>query len=277
MMRQLIAAVFGIGVLAASIAHAQPAPERIVVEAVDAIFGARDASGVDRFLSPDYRQHNPLVADGPAALKTLIQQFAQIPNYRYERFRVIADGDLVMVHGRYTGIRPQPLVAFDIFQVKDGKIVQHWDALQAEAPPNPSGRSMVDGATQIESLSATDANRTLVRNAVETILVRKEYDRVGEFISQDAYAQHNPRFPDGAAALVGGLRQLEAAGQPLNYIKIHRVIAQGNFVLTQSEATLGGAPYNVMDLFRVENGRIVEHWDVLQQVPATSLHTNGVF
>lgn len=252
-------------------------PKAIVTEAVDAIFGARDVAAVDRFLSPDYTQHNPLVPDGPEALKALIGQFQAIPNYRYERFRVIADGNLVVIHGRYTGIRPQPLVAFDIFEVEDGKIVEHWDALQAEAPPNPSGRTMIDGSTEILDLERTAANRELVRNAMEAILVRKEFDRVGEFFTDGVYAQHNPQFPDGSAALVGALRQLEAAGQPLNYIKVHRVIAEGNFVLTQSEATLAGAPYNIMDLFRVENGKLVEHWDVLQAIPANPVNSNGVF
>jgi predicted SnoaL-like aldol condensation-catalyzing enzyme len=258
-------------------ASAKETPKQLVTKAVDAIFGARDTAAVDRYLSPGYTQHNPLVPDGPAALKALIQQFKASPTYKYERFRLIADGNLVAVHGRYTGIRPQPLVAFDLFRVKGGKIVEHWDALQAEGPPNPSGRTLVDGPTEVAPGAPTAKNRALVSAAMETIMIQNDFARLGEFFDLTRYAQHNSQFPDGATTLVGGLKQLQAAGRPLIYKKVHRLIAEGDFVLTQSEASFGGAPFNIMDLFQVANGKLVEHWDVLQQLPANPVNTNSPF
>lgn len=277
-MRKMIVSMVAVAALILPQAvSAKDAPKQLVINAVDAIFGARDPAAVDRYLSATYRQHNPLVPDGPAALKALIQQFKASPTYKYERFRVIADGNLVAVHGRYTGIRPQPLVAFDLFLVKGGKIVEHWDALQAEGSPNPSGRTMVDGPTEVTLGAPVEQNRALVSAAMETIMIQNDFTRLGDFFDLTRYAQHNSQFPDGAANLVGGLKQLKAAGRPLIYKKVHRVVAEGDFVLTQSEASLGGAPFNVVDLFQVASGKIVEHWDVLQPLPAKSVNTNSPF
>ena len=75
----------------------------------------------------DSKQHNPVIADGPSAIAKMIPTLAGLT---YEPGMAVADGDLVMVHGRYTGWGPKPMVAVDIFRVEDGKVVEHWDVLQ---------------------------------------------------------------------------------------------------------------------------------------------------
>ena len=67
--------------------------------------------------------------------------------------RLLADGDIGIAHGIYEGFGETPLIAFDIFRVADGKIVEHWDNLQPVAPPNPSGRSQTDGRSVTPSTS----------------------------------------------------------------------------------------------------------------------------
>src|SRR5690242_4273736 len=93
----------------------------IVVEAVGELFADRDPGAVDRWVAEDYRQHSSLAADGPAALRTLVADLP--PGFRYEPARVIAEGNLVALHGVYHGFGPRPLVAFDLFRVDDaGKL-----------------------------------------------------------------------------------------------------------------------------------------------------------
>jgi predicted SnoaL-like aldol condensation-catalyzing enzyme len=86
---------------------------------------------VAEYFGPNYKQHNPLFPDGPAAIVKLIPTLTAL---KYEPGVAVADGDLVMVHGRYRGWGPKPMIAVDIFRVADGKVVEHWDVLQEEVP-----------------------------------------------------------------------------------------------------------------------------------------------
>lgn len=114
----------------------------LVLAVLKGAFIDRDPSVVDRYFSPNYVQHNPSIPNGPSAIQGLIPNLA--PDFRYEPGMAVASGNLVMVHGRYTGWGPNPLVAVDIFRVESGKVVEHWDVMQAEIPASQtvSGNSM---------------------------------------------------------------------------------------------------------------------------------------
>jgi len=115
--------------------------KEIVLEVLQRAFIDRDPTVVDEFFGANYRQHNPRIADGPLAVAKLIPTLTAL---KYEPGMAVAEGDLVMVHGRYTGWGPKPIVAVDIFRVKDGKVVEHWDVLQEEilAADTASGNAM---------------------------------------------------------------------------------------------------------------------------------------
>ena len=117
----------------------------LVLAAITGVFVNRDPTVLDRLFSHDYRQHNPLIPDGTAAIKAVMANLAK--DFKYEPGFVAAEGDLVMVHGRYTGWGPKPMVAVDIFRVADGKVAEHWDVMQEEVPAAQSanGRSMFTG------------------------------------------------------------------------------------------------------------------------------------
>jgi predicted SnoaL-like aldol condensation-catalyzing enzyme len=105
--------------------------KQVALRVLKGAFIERDATVVDRYFSPDYVQHNPVIASGSKAIANLIPTLKDLS---YEIGMVVAEGDLVMVHGRYVGWGPKPLVAVDIFKVKDGKVVEHWDVMQEEVP-----------------------------------------------------------------------------------------------------------------------------------------------
>ena len=248
--------------------------KEIVLTAVGQLFADRDPSAVDRWVAPGYRQHSSLVADGPEPLRQLV---AGLPDgFRYELARVIADADLVALHGTYYGFGPEPLVAFDLFRVEDGKLAEHWDALAPLASDTASGRSQTDGPTQVGDPAATDASRRLVSAFAEKVLVGADYSTLTDYISTETYAQHNPEAADGLDGFGAAAARWAEQGKHLVYDRVHRVLADGQFVLLQSEGAFG-VPVAYYDLFRVEAGRIVEHWDVIAQVPPTLPHHNGLF
>ncbi|MFI7503285.1 nuclear transport factor 2 family protein [Streptomyces sp. NPDC049687] len=93
-------------------------------------FSSKDFTALDRYLHPDCIQHNPFIPPARAGLRQFI---ADLPDAsRYEPGAVIAEGDLVMIHGRYSGSTETPLVVVDIFRFEEGLVVEHWDVLQDE-------------------------------------------------------------------------------------------------------------------------------------------------
>lgn len=108
------------------------ANKALVSEVMDAVFVRRDESVVERHFAKNYIQHNPMFPDGRDVIPSLIGQLSA--GFRYEAGMIVAEGDLVMVHGRYTGFGPKPMVGVDIFRIADGKLVEHWDVLQEEVP-----------------------------------------------------------------------------------------------------------------------------------------------
>src|SRR6202049_1863326 len=118
------------------------ANKALVSQVMDAVFVRRDSSVVERHFAKDYVQHNPSFPNGRDAIPGLIGQLAA--GFRYEAGMIVAEGDLVTIHGRYTGWGPKPMVAVDIFRVVDGKLVEHWDVLQEEvvAANTASGNAM---------------------------------------------------------------------------------------------------------------------------------------
>nr|WSY48927.1 nuclear transport factor 2 family protein [Streptomyces sp. NBC_00886] len=102
----------------------------VVLEFLTTAFSSKDFALLDRHLHPDYVQHNPFIPPAKAGLRGFI---AAMPDTtRYEPGAIIAEGDLVMVHGRYSGGSDTPLLGVDIFRFEDGLVVEHWDVLQDE-------------------------------------------------------------------------------------------------------------------------------------------------
>jgi predicted SnoaL-like aldol condensation-catalyzing enzyme len=212
-----------------------------------------------------YTQHNLAAADGLAGFGALLQALPP-GSARVNTVRVFEDGEYVFTHTEYDFFGPK--IGFDIFRFEGGQIVEHWDNLQ-ETPTtvNPSGHTMTDGPTEATHLDQTAANKALVRSFVDEILVNGRMDRLAGYFDVDRYVQHNPQIGDGLSGLGAALAAMAKQGRTMKYDQVHLVVGEGNFVLVVSEGQLGEHLSSFYDLFRVEGGKIAEHWDTIETIP----------
>jgi predicted SnoaL-like aldol condensation-catalyzing enzyme len=244
------------------------------------IFRNKDMAAVGRHFGESFKQHDPNLTDGLAGMKSFAAEIASSPNADIRIYRTLVDGDFVLLHSRYEGVARYAgsVIAFDLFRFKDGKIVEHWGGQEPEAPPNLSGRSQVDGPTEVLDREKTEANRTLVQTYRETVMVLLRSDRIEEFVDSAHYAQHASKIGDGIARLRERIASVAKEGGQL-HLTPRRFMAEGNFVLVLTEGDIPSGLTALYDLFRVENGKIVEHWDVLTPIPPRDQwkNANGPF
>jgi predicted SnoaL-like aldol condensation-catalyzing enzyme len=110
--------------------------KRLVLDAFDTLFNKRDYARAERFWSPHYIQHSAHIAPGREGLFNLVKTLP--PTLKYESGTIVADGDFVMIHGRFSGFQAVNWIAADILRIEDGILVEHWDVIQNEATEEES-------------------------------------------------------------------------------------------------------------------------------------------
>lgn len=223
-----------------------------------------------------YIQHNPQTEEGGEGLAALFKRLSKT-SPRVNIVRIFSDGDFVFGHTEYDFSTSR--VGFEVFRFEGEQAVEHWDNIQPRKALNPSGHSMVDGPTDVLDLDCTEDNRELVKQFLATILIDGEVDELKRFVAE-AYIEHNSALSDGLPALRQALTVSSAHGKKsICYQKVHRVLAQGNFVLSVCEGLREGVHTSFYDLFRIEKSQIVEHWDTTEKVAPKSewKNDNGKF
>ncbi len=236
-----------------------------------------DQTAVSYINPQKYIQHNLAVGDGLAGFGEVLKQKPE-GGFKAKVIRAFEDGDYVFTHTEYDFFGPK--IGFDVFRFENGLIVEHWDNLINVQPANPSGRTQTDGPTESKDLDKTVANKALVEAFVMDVLVNGKGEKITEYLSTEMYHQHNPAVADGLDGLGAALKYFADNGLVMEYHKVHKVLGEGNFVLTMSEGKFGQGDHTAFyDLFRVEAGKIVEHWDVIETIPPKSewKNDNGKF
>lgn len=283
-MKKLIAIVLtAILLLTSAFALAEAAPQTQIEKALALIgtFASGDTELAASLLDEGYIQHNLAYGTGRDAFVGSVAYLASAPvATTVNNIRAFEDGEYVFLQTVYNFAGAGEQVAFDIFRFdEDGEIAEHWDNLAALAEANPSGHTQIDGTMELTDLDKTEENRELVEAFLYDVMQGNNPDKTPDYFDGDAYIQHNTGIADGVSGLGEALAALAEQGIEMIYDEVHMVLAQGNYVLAVSEGSFGGAPTSYYDLWRVENGKIAEHWDVMETIAdqSTWQNENGKF
>ena len=189
-----------------------------------------------------YTQHSTGVKDRKEGFIEFFAPFLERNPIRdIQVVRTIEDGRFVFCHV-YQSLNngEAQWVTADIFDTDDeGRIVEHWDVIAEYKWPTVSGRTMVDGPTEIEDIDQTDANKAVVQGFVENVLMAGRADLVTDYISTEQYDQHKPEVDDGLEGFGKHLKKVSESGQAMQYVKVHHLLGQGNFVVIYSHVKQG--------------------------------------
>ena len=243
---------------------------------MEGIRDGRVREAVEAYTGDRYTQHSTGVADGVEGFVAFFEPFVERTPVRDIRVvRSIVDGSFVFVQvyqdlnngeGRW--------ITTDLFDTDtNDKIVEHWDVIAAVTDDSVNGHTQIDGPIDITDEDKTEENKALVASFVDDVLVNHRVDRIAYYVSPQQYVQHNPMVRDGIEAF----REFMAGpGKDMVYRDVFKIIGQGNFVMVYSHVSLV-EEYAVFDLFRVEDGRIVEHWDNMEPLPEGPQPNSGKF
>lgn len=251
----------------------------IATSAKNAIFKNYSETEVKKYLHNDYIQHNPNIASGIDPILKILPNLKE-SKINVKTHRVFQDGNFVVMHNSFKNAKAlgaEEVVSFDIWKVDGNKVVEHWDAITPVVSKTASGRSQIDGPTEVVDKHKTKQNKQLVEQLVKEVFIKGNVSTITDYISTEQYDQHNPMVKDGLKGLSEAIEWLSSQNNMFVYKKLHKVLGEGNFVLVQVEGEWSGKPHVFYDLFRVENDKIVEHWDIVNEIPEKMAHSNGLF
>ena len=233
-----------------------------------------DVSPIEKYVSADtYIQHNYKYSDGRQAAIDAIKR-GEFSGSRVQVWRIFTDGDLIVTHTEYE-LSGVPRIGFDVFRLVDGYIVEHWNNLQDRIEPTASGRGMIDGTLAFTDDERTADNKALVEDFVRSVLINGQIERMAEFFDGDTLYQHSPDVAEGVSGYTQALSDRAQQGTSHNYKTLRKVIGEGNYVLAMSEGDISGTPTAFYDLFRIQSGKLVEHWDTVETIPPANEWMNG--
>ena len=257
-----------------------------VVEFYNAAINAKNFTRARFYIGDRYVQHNPTAPDGIEGLEGFINFLrTTAPTSRSTIEGAYADGDFVILHvhsNRPEGTPGRAIV--DIFRLdENGKVIEHWDIIQdvpdVERAQNENG--MFYAVSPAEPTPQTpeqeEENVRIAYEFYDAALNQKDWPLAESFIG-DRYVQHNLNAPDGPEGLEAHVAMV-SENFPDNRGELQRAYVDGDrvFLHMHTRRRPEDLGMSVMDMFRVENGKVVEHWDVIQPVPETAANDNGMF
>lgn len=228
-------------------------------------FNTADQTSISYINPEKYIKHKLSVGDGLVGFREMLEH-APLHGFKAKVVRAFEDGDYVFTHTEYDFFGPK--IGFDIFRFEEGLIVEHWDNLIDVYKRNPSGRTQSDGATDITDKERTTSNKAIIENFILDVLLNQQMEKLSTYINPRKYHQHNPAIADGLDGFEAAMKSFAEKGWVMEYDKVHMILGEGNFVLVVSEGKFGQGEHSAFyDLFRLEEGQIVEHWDVIASIP----------
>jgi predicted SnoaL-like aldol condensation-catalyzing enzyme len=243
---------------------------------------------LDKTVRPDLVQHYPEVADGRAAFRKYHMDLRkQNPASRFSVKRTMAQNDLVVVHSHFVPKAGDLGVAkINLFRLDRGKIAEHWEVNEAVRPQgigNDMFSTLSSPRISWPLPLSTDAASERVGRAAFAEIINQPNDeiRLGaleRYIGDNTYFQHFPDVPNGSAGLQQFVHDAFVA-QPEYLANVKTVVADGDLVavVVHLEKLFNIENSVSIDLFRVRNGKLLEHWASAQPIPATSANPHTMY
>lgn len=229
-----------------------------------------------RFVHPTLlKQHDPAIADGVEGLKeSILRSAASKP--RLYTLRAFQDSNFVVTQTlRLESDTTQ--LSFDIFRFDGGLIVEHWDNAVRFATLKDSARlnEFVGTPTPVTDREKTEENRALVTRLASEVLLVPDYEKFIAFLDTANYTDYNPYIQEGLLTYTENVMRKNADFTP---DKIHGIWVEGDYALVVTGRHAEGQTLAFYDLFRIQNGKVVEHWNIFSPVPSPegSKNQNGV-
>lgn len=221
---------------------------------------------VDMYTGDRYTQHSTGVRDGADGFKEFFMGFLKRTKIRdIQIIRGIEDGNYVFVHA-YQDIDNgvAKWITTDLFDMdSEDKTIEHWDSIAAYKAPSEtaSGNDMVLGNFELKDLDKTEENKALIRNYIVDVFQNRDLNSLNKYISTEGLIQHNPLIDNGIDAFSEYITEHE-----VYYNFVFNVIGQGDHVVSLSKVTIDRKEHCVFDIYRIENSKIVEHWDNIEEI-----------
>jgi len=243
---------------------------------LEGIAGGNARAAVKAYTGHRYTQHSTGVGDGAEGFLAFFEPFvARNPKRDIRIVRIFEDGPWVFCSA-YQSLNEGTAewVTMDMFYTDpDGLILEHWDTIAPYVAETVSGEDMVGGASDIDPSVDSDRSKTLVREYSKQIRQEGHIARLDRFVAPDLI-QHSPTIAPGRQGLANWLGSAAAGA----YEMLFQLIGQGDFVVTYGKRHAQGKDIAVFDLYRIADGRIVEHWMNEEEVaPRASWGNSGKF
>lgn len=276
---------------------------KIALAFLDDYLIKRNMDAYATYADPDYIQHNPLMENGVAGQRAYFAKVAggdaqkDPRQQRHVTDLLLVDGDTFAL--MHHSVPPQGATRLfvDLWRVKDGKIVEHWDVIQEIPDGIPHNNGMACGNLETwdavvnyqDSISKPTcghpdpkADRAASIKAFQDYVADMAKDvpaAIQHWLSDD-YRQHSPIIADGKQGAIDYLRKEwgdRAAVKPV--LGPQRIVAEGDLVLVHYIRTDPAEDRHTaqVDIFRITNGKVSEHWDVKQRVPPTTASGNPMW
>ncbi len=231
--------------------------------------GTGDADLAARYIHPKkYTEHNPNAADGVEGFKEYV---GRLPHGKHlQVVRAFQDGAYVVTQS--DGLLLGQSTFFDIFRFEDGFVVEHWIFSAQAAPPNQSGHTQTDGPTEARPGEDTEKNKAFMREYYETFHIAGDHSQADKYFTGDLMTRHEPGVRDGVAEF---LRDVAVLMQHRTIDALTFLLGQGDFVFILAQGTHEGSLCVYVDLYRVEDKKVVEHWGFPQAIPPPQEEQNS--
>ncbi|PWF44692.1 nuclear transport factor 2 family protein [Massilia glaciei] len=262
----------------------------VVRQLSEAMLGGTDIQALGKYFAPNLIAHDPTVANGRTGMLMAIESLRQtLPGQALTVKHILGDRDMVMVHSHISATpanEKSGLNRLDVYRLDKGVIVEHW-AVRAKAPTwSASGNSAFSDLYQyattppVLSDEQVEGNRLLVKGLSEEVFGKQNFGLLNRLWHVN-YIQHNPNVGNGRAALASVIHYISTPGA--GYRVVHSM-ADGDIAAACAQITPVGANHSdefaggmVCDLYRVVNFELVEHWDIYQSTPSSTVSGNSMF